>query len=133
HLHAERRHAMNTTLNNDDIKKLTDRCKGQQQAWAETPVAHRLSHIHKLRNALVTECPKLCAAVQQDLGKTPAETMAAEILSLAAACKFVEQRAAKLLKPRKVSLWDRPVWLMGQKDVIHRRPRGLVGIIGTWN
>jgi acyl-CoA reductase-like NAD-dependent aldehyde dehydrogenase len=124
---------MQANLTTEEIKTLTDRCRHQQRAWAATPIRQRLRHIHKLRNALVSEYPKLCAAVQQDLGKPSAETMAGEILSLAAACKFVERRAPGLLKPRKVPLWDRPVWLMGQKDYVHRRPRGLVGIIGTWN
>jgi acyl-CoA reductase-like NAD-dependent aldehyde dehydrogenase len=27
----------------------------------------------------------------------------------------------------------RPLWLWGQRDTVHRRPRGVVGIIGTWN
>jgi acyl-CoA reductase-like NAD-dependent aldehyde dehydrogenase len=27
----------------------------------------------------------------------------------------------------------RPLWMFGQSDTVHRRPRGVVGIIGTWN
>src|SRR5262249_47421999 len=27
----------------------------------------------------------------------------------------------------------RPTWLWGQGDTVHRRPRGFVGVIGTWN
>jgi acyl-CoA reductase-like NAD-dependent aldehyde dehydrogenase len=38
-----------------------------------------------------------------------------------------------LLKPRKVRLRSRPLWLWGQRDTVHRRPHGLVAIIGTWN
>ena len=32
-----------------------------------------------------------------------------------------------------MSLRRRPLWLFGQRDTIHRRPHGVVGIIGTWN
>ena len=35
-------------------------------------------------------------------------------------------RAAKVVAVR-------PIWLMGSRDVVHRRPWGVVGIIGTWN
>ena len=124
---------MSTLQDNDEVKQFTDRCRREQRAWAELPVRHRLRHIRLLRNALVSGHRSLSTAVEQDLGKPPAETLSGEILALGAACKFVEKRAAGLLKPRKVSLWDRPLWLMGQKDFVYRRPRGLVGIIGTWN
>src|SRR5207253_4065425 len=61
------------------------------------------------------------------------ETLAADVLPLADACKFLQQEASRLLRPRRVPSRLRPVWLLGQKDTVHRRPRGLVGIIGTWN
>src|SRR5262249_25677342 len=35
--------------------------------------------------------------------------------------------------PKRVPRGSRPLWLFGQSDTIHRRPRGVVGIIGTWN
>src|SRR5262249_19581292 len=32
-------------------------------------------------------------------------------------------------RPRRL----RPLWLFGERDTVYRRPRGVVGIIGTWN
>jgi acyl-CoA reductase-like NAD-dependent aldehyde dehydrogenase len=124
---------MTATLTTTELHGITNRCRQQQHAWAAKPVKERLRHIHQLRTALVTDHPRLCAAVEQDIGRPVDATLALEILGLAATCKFVERRAAKLLKPRKVPLSDRPVWLMGQRDTVHRRPRGVIGIIGTWN
>lgn len=74
-----------------------------------------------------------CRALETDLHKPEAETIAAELLPVAGACRFLEKRAASVLKPRKVSFFDTPSWLIGEKDTITRKPRGVVGIIGTWN
>jgi acyl-CoA reductase-like NAD-dependent aldehyde dehydrogenase len=67
------------------------------------------------------------------MGKPYEETLAGEILPLAAACRFLERAAARILQPRRVSRRHLPLWLWPQSDTVHRRPRGLVGIIGTWN
>jgi acyl-CoA reductase-like NAD-dependent aldehyde dehydrogenase len=108
-------------------------CREAQQSWEKLPVRERLQPVRALRHLLVGECDALCGAVERDIGKPPKHTLAAEILPLAAACRFLERRAAGLLKPRAVSLWDRPLWLWGERDTVLRRPRGVVGIIGTWN
>jgi acyl-CoA reductase-like NAD-dependent aldehyde dehydrogenase len=107
--------------------------RGQQQVWAQLPVAARLQAVRRFRHLLVDHAEQLCDAVQQDLGKPHAETLACEILPVAEACKFLERHAARLLRPRRVSVFDRPLWLWGQRDAVHRRPRGIIGIIGTWN
>src|SRR5204863_5232176 len=68
-----------------------------------------------------------------DVGRPPDEVLASDVLPLADACRFLERQAERLLRPRKVSLRSRPLWLFGQRDTIYRRPHGIVGIIGTWN
>ena len=55
------------------------------------------------------------------------------MLPLAEACRYLQQEADRVLRPRRVPTRLRPVWLMGQKDTVYHRPRGLVGVIGTWN
>jgi acyl-CoA reductase-like NAD-dependent aldehyde dehydrogenase len=109
------------------------RCRREQQQWARLAVRQRLRPLDTLRRLLASECNALCAAVSEDLGKTPEETIAGDILPLAAACRFLVRNAAALLRPHRVPWSQRPFWLWGQSDVIHRRPRGVVGVIGTWN
>ncbi len=109
------------------------RCRSVQRAWQCTPARHRLHPVRAFRRLLVREVHALCEAVARDLGKPADEVLATEILPLAEACRFLERRAARLLRPRRVPRRDRPLWLWGQRDVVHRRPRGVVGIIGTWN
>src|SRR5262249_15447030 len=84
------------------------------------------------RRLLVAERDCVAAAVGRDLGKPADEALAADVLPLADACCFLQQEASRLLRPRRVPSRLRPAWLLGQKDTVHRRPPGLVGILGPW-
>jgi acyl-CoA reductase-like NAD-dependent aldehyde dehydrogenase len=112
---------------------MLERCRAQQRAWANVPIRRRLRPVRALRRLLVAGCDELCAAVTADIGKPADETVAADILPLAEACRFLEREAPRLLRWRRVPLRLRPLWLWGQSDSVCRRPRGVVGIIGTWN
>jgi acyl-CoA reductase-like NAD-dependent aldehyde dehydrogenase len=105
----------------------------QQLAWASLSVAQRLRPVRALRHLLAFDWETLAEAVERDMHKPRAETLATEILPLAAACRFLEQQARALLRPRRVHARQRPLWMWGQSDTVYRRPRGVVGIIGTWN
>lgn len=117
----------------DVLADAVRRCREAQEEWQARSVKQRLRPVMAFRRLLVAECDTLCSAVARDVGKRTEETLGGDLLPLADACKFLEQQAARLLKPRKVSRCVRPVWLWGQRDIVHRRPRGVVGIIGTWN
>jgi acyl-CoA reductase-like NAD-dependent aldehyde dehydrogenase len=121
------------TLLPSALGEATGECRRRQQAWARLPVRQRLRPVRQLRRLLVTDCDRLAADVARDLGKPCEEILAAEVLPLAAACQFLEREAGRLLRPQRVPGRHRPWWLWGQGDTLHRRPRGLVGIIGTWN
>jgi acyl-CoA reductase-like NAD-dependent aldehyde dehydrogenase len=110
-----------------------DRARRTLEIWRELPLHRRLKPVRAFRHLLVSECDRLCAAVAADLGKPVEETLACEILPLADACRFLEREAGRLLRPRRVPGRLRPLWLLGERSTIHRRPRGVVGIIGTWN
>ncbi len=112
---------------------LVERLRAAQPAWARRPVAERLRPVRALRRLIADECDALCEAARRDLGKAPEETIAGDLLPLADACLFLEREAGRLLRPRRVPAAQRPIWLWGQGDRVHRRPRGVVGIIGTWN
>jgi acyl-CoA reductase-like NAD-dependent aldehyde dehydrogenase len=108
-------------------------CRHSQEDWGRTRVRQRLQAVRAFRHLLARECLALCDAVAQDLGKPAEETLAGEVLPLAAACRFLEQAAPRVLRARNVPSAYRPLWLFGQTDRVYRRPRGVVGIIGTWN
>jgi acyl-CoA reductase-like NAD-dependent aldehyde dehydrogenase len=107
--------------------------RAAQQAWAQVSVRERLRSVRNLRALLVERADAICAAVGADIARPPADVIGTEILPAAAALKFLEARAARILTPERVSWWDRPTWLFGCRDAIHHRPWGVVGVIGTWN
>jgi acyl-CoA reductase-like NAD-dependent aldehyde dehydrogenase len=127
-------HAMSMTrINSSTSTSLPLPSRLQQQIWAQLPVRARLQSIRSFRQRLAKESERICQAVREDIGKPEAETLGGELLPLADACRFLERQAPRILRPRHPSWWDRPLWLFGQRDVVHRRPRGIVGVIGTWN
>ena len=107
------------------------RCRTAQQLWQAKPVRERLRFVHCLRQLLVERTDALCEAVAADVKRIPWEVAATDILPAAAAAKFLLKNAAHILKPRRAG--GRPLWLLDCRDTIHRRPHGLVGVIGTWN
>src|SRR5262249_28294831 len=111
----------------------TEACRRAQQAWTRLPVRKRLEPLRLLRRLLVAETDQLCAAIERDVGRPPAEVIATDILPTADACRFPERYAARILRPRAVPIRRRPLWLWGDRDTVYRRPHGVVGIIGTWN
>ncbi len=107
--------------------------RSAQEAWYRLPVRDRLRPVRSLRALLVERADDLVLAVGGDIARSPVEVVATELLPSAAALKFLEQRAARVLAPTRIGWGLRPTWLMGCRDVIHRRPWGVVGVIGTWN
>ncbi|MEO2090014.1 MAG: aldehyde dehydrogenase family protein [Gemmataceae bacterium] len=107
------------------------RARHAQTRWADTPIRKRLTAVCEFRHLLVERCDELTAAVTADLDRPPDEVIATDVLPTAAAARFLERHAGRILKPRKVG-W-RPFWLAGCRDVVHRRPHGIVGVIGTCN
>jgi aldehyde dehydrogenase (NAD+) len=121
------------TIPSTGVNDLVARARTAQEAWVRLPVRERLRPVRAIRHMLATEYESLCDAVARDIGKSAEECIGGDILPFAEACRFLEKRANSILAPRRVSIGTRPSWMFGQVDTIHRRPRGVVGIIGTWN
>jgi len=109
------------------------RCHSAQQKWAFVPLRERLRCARLLRQLIAERADALALAVTQDVGRPASEVLATDILPTADACKFLEKQASRLLRPRRIPKSQRPLWLFGVRDTVHRRARGVVGIIGTWN
>ena len=111
----------------------SQRCRAAQQIWARQSISERVRPLAALRRLLVDQADKICAAVEKDVGRPLAEVITTDLLPTADSCKYHQKYAARVLKPRRVSVFSRPLWLFGTRDTVYRRPHGVVGIIGTWN
>lgn len=102
-----------------------------QRAWFRRPIRDRLKPVRAFRAKLVDSPEELLTAIEADVHRPPGEVLATDLLSTAAAAKFLEQQAGGILKSRRIG--GSPLWLL---DVSTRQipmPHGIVGIIGTWN
>jgi aldehyde dehydrogenase (NAD+) len=104
-----------------------------QRLWAATPLAARLVILRHARHELARVSDQLVDAVSPDLARTHADSYAAEVLPLLAACRFLEEEAAKILKPRRLGNKGLPFWLSGLEATVERVPLGVVLVIAPAN
>lgn len=103
-----------------------------QDSWATTSLVERLKIVRTFRHRLVANAESLHELIPIE-SRTLAQTVASEILPLAAACRWLEKNAEKTLQTRRHGWWKRPLWLHGVSGETSRTPHGLVLILGTWN
>ena len=82
---------MTITMVSSSLTNLLQQGRIAQEQWGALTVRQRLGPVQALRRMLGKECDTLCATVARDVGKAAQETIGAEILPLADACRFLEQ------------------------------------------
>ncbi len=107
--------------------------RSSQRQWAKTPLEERLAVIKKVRNSIAGSGTELCDLFPPELVRTRADSLTAEIIPLAEACRFLEREAKQLLAPRRLSTKSRPFWLRRVDVEVRREPLGVVLIIGPAN
>ena len=104
-----------------------------QHLWAEQTLPSRLAILRRARHLLAENTAELTSAISSDLARSPADTLAAEILPLLAAIRFLEQEAASILRTRTLGARHRPLWLTGLHATVERVALGTVLVIGPAN
>ena len=107
--------------------------RAAQPRWSRTPVDCRLRLIRKLRQLIAEHAAPLAEASAAGRCRPAAESLTAEVLPLAEACRFLESAAVRALRPRRLGRRGLPLWLAGVRAEIHREPLGIVLIIGPGN
>jgi acyl-CoA reductase-like NAD-dependent aldehyde dehydrogenase len=114
-----------------------EQARAAQRAWALQPVRQRMRVLRRFRAELAAGAPELAATVATvapgSLHRSLADTMVAEVLPLAEACRFLENEAAFTLRTCRESSRNRPFWLRGTDVAIERAPLGVVLVIGPGN
>jgi acyl-CoA reductase-like NAD-dependent aldehyde dehydrogenase len=99
--------------------------------WAALPVRARLAVLRRLRHAIAEQAPALAQSAARP-GASEADILVSEVMPLLAAIRFLEQRAERLLAPRRERR-GRPIWLFGTRLTIRRLPLGQVLVIAPGN
>jgi acyl-CoA reductase-like NAD-dependent aldehyde dehydrogenase len=89
--------------------------------------------LRRVRHLIAQRADELAATVDASRVRAPGETLSAEVIPLADACRFLEKNAARLLAARRLGRRGRPAWLTGLKGDVRREPFGLVLVIGPAN
>jgi acyl-CoA reductase-like NAD-dependent aldehyde dehydrogenase len=107
--------------------------RAAQSRWSRTPLTRRLELIRELRRLLAEHAPQLAEASASARQRPALESLTAEVLPLAEACRFLEREAGRVLAARRLGRGGRPLWLAGVRSEIHREPLGVILIIGPGN
>lgn len=114
----------------DTARSQLKTARTSQADWAAVPLPSRLQILKKLRLLIAADPRALANTVGRD---NLAETLAAEVLPLLDACRFLETEAGRMLKEKTVGPRGRPMWLWGNTVVLRPEPLGVVLIIGPSN
>lgn len=117
----------------DELADAVAVARQAQRQWAAQPLRQRLKVLRRIRYAIVTQAETLAACVPPWRSRAPGATLAAEILPLLEACRFLERQAPRLLAPQRWSRRTRPLWLWGVELEVRREPLGVVLVITAAN
>ncbi len=117
-------------MTEQEIAATLARARSAAESWRQTTLRRRLGMIRATRLGLVRAMPRLLDGF--DWGRPPAETLAAEILPLTEAARFLEREATRILASRRPP-GRRPLWLAGVRAEIRREPCGVVLILAPGN
>lgn len=121
---------MNAVELQQTVLRAIEQARAAQAKWSLRTVESRLRIIRAIRLEIGRNPRTLAESVgRENLG----ETLAAEVLPLADACRFLESQASTVLRDRAIGRGGRPVWLWGTKLRLRREPFGIILIIGPSN
>ncbi|CAN5518885.1 hypothetical protein BH18VER1_BH18VER1_01770 [soil metagenome] len=117
----------------NDVREAVTAARAAQQEWFARPVRERAARIGAIRPLLAAHAAEI-ARVTASLSDRPvAEKLVSEVLPLLEACRFLQKNAARILRPQRHGARGRPLWLQGSSFEVHRKPFGVILIVGAGN
>jgi acyl-CoA reductase-like NAD-dependent aldehyde dehydrogenase len=111
--------------------------RAAQAIWARTRLRDRLSLLRRTRHHIAANAIAMAQTVPCEqpgaLHRSVADILAAEVLPLVEACRFLEYEARWILAPQRLSAHTRPFWLRRAVAETSREPLGVVLIIASAN
>jgi len=121
------------TMGGVEVDAIVAAGRNAQQQWSAVPLADRLRVVRATRHAIAAHAEELAGVIPSGPARSIADSLVAEVLPLAEACRFLEREAAFLLRPTRLGSRGRPAWLRGVEAEVHRVPLGLVLIVAPSN
>ncbi|WP_024287038.1 succinic semialdehyde dehydrogenase [Cellulomonas sp. KRMCY2] len=111
-----------------DVASAVATARLAQRRWARTPIAERCSILLRFHDLVLDRQSEVLDLIQLENGKARASAYE-EVADLALITRHYARRAARYLAPQRVA-----GLVPGLTGVtVHRRPRGVVGVISPWN
>lgn len=101
--------------------------------WSNLSARRRCSIVGGVAAEVAASADRLVELCRGDQRQDDAETVASELLPLAASLRFLGRHGPRILRPRRLGWVGRPGWLWGVRNEVRRVPWGRVLILGTWN
>jgi acyl-CoA reductase-like NAD-dependent aldehyde dehydrogenase len=117
----------------EEIGSAIDTARAAQPQWAARRARERQLLIRALRHAIAEEAEQLARLAAAATDRPLSEKLVSEVLPLLDACRFLERNTARILRPKRHGRAGRPLWLHGHSLEVHRRPFGVVLIVGPRN
>ena len=117
----------------EEVQSALFAARAAQHHWAQRATTERARLIGDLRPFIAGEATRL-AEITAAVGERPAaEKLVSEVLPLVEACRFLQKNAARILRSQRFGRSGRPLWLHGSSFEVHRKPFGVVLIVGPSN
>ncbi len=107
------------------------KARGAQRAWAETSVEERAKRIAQVKDRILERAEAIAKCVTEEVGKPDVEALLGEVLPSADVVTYWTRAVIEMLDPIEVEI-DALAY-PGKSGVIHREPRGVIGVIMPWN
>ncbi len=113
-----------------DVEAAVERAREVQARWRRTDLGARADLLERFQQRVLARRDELGRVVTRESGKPLAEAIAADILPVLDAVRFVVREGPDILE-EEVPLGN-PL-LMDRRSRILREPRGVIGFITPWN
>lgn len=116
-----------------DIAHLLERMKLAQQSQGFVPAALRIDRLHRLMRLLQNNVEEFCATLNADFGQRSRETtLMNDILATFSSMKYARSQVPNWMRQdQRAGVF--PFNLFGARVEVRHDPKGVIGILGTWN
>lgn len=115
----------------DSIASLVKKAREAQEKWAETPLAKRIKAVTGIKTRILSRAEAIAKTIHDETGKPDVEALLGEVLASADVVAYWAEVIADELEPFEAEI--DPMAYPKKAGLIHRDPRGVIGMIMPWN